>query len=46
VSVLSRFMNDRSGLALPTLERLVQALGLELVERKRRRRNTKATRSK
>ena len=35
--VLSRFMHGRSGLALPTLERLAEQLGLELVSRSRGR---------
>jgi hypothetical protein len=35
--VLSRFMHGRSGLAIPTLERLVELLNLELVPRERKR---------
>ena len=34
VAVLSRFARNKTGLALPTLDRLVAVLGLELVPRK------------
>jgi hypothetical protein len=36
-AVLSRFMHGRSGLAIPTLERLVELLELELIPRRSKR---------